>query len=225
MRDALPMLRHLIAIDDGSGTDTSSIGSVAYEDALASGSPDRDFGERSDDDIYILYTGGTTGMPKGVVWRQEDVLCVLGGLVNFDTGIRVLDEWEFAEDRGRGARRRRLRGRHRAAHARRRAVGDHQRPASTGVRPCSRRSSTRTTCGARSRSTRSRRSASPATPWAARSSRRSTRAATTRRRSSRSRRPPPSSARRSRRSSTSASRTSSSPTRSARPRPVTTACG
>ena len=97
VRDALPMLRHLIAIDDGSGTDTSSIGSVAYEDALASGSPDRDFGERSDDDIYILYTGGTTGMPKGVVWRQEDVLCVLGGLVNFDTGVRVLDEWEFAK--------------------------------------------------------------------------------------------------------------------------------
>ena len=35
-------------------------------------------------------------MPKGVVWRQEDVLCVLGGLVNFDTGIRVEDEWQFA---------------------------------------------------------------------------------------------------------------------------------
>ncbi len=36
-------------------------------------------------------------MPKGVVWRQEDVLCVLGGLVNFDTGVRVSDEWEFAK--------------------------------------------------------------------------------------------------------------------------------
>ena len=34
-------------------------------------------------------------MPKGVVWRQEDVLCVLGGLVAFDTGIRVTDEWEW----------------------------------------------------------------------------------------------------------------------------------
>src|SRR5947209_1560891 len=97
VRDALPMLRHLIAIDDGSGTDTSAIGSVAYDEALAGGSPERDFGERSDDDIYILYTGGTTGMPKGGVWRQEDVLCVLGGLVNFETGVRVLDEWEFAK--------------------------------------------------------------------------------------------------------------------------------
>jgi 3-oxocholest-4-en-26-oate---CoA ligase len=97
VRESLPKLRHLIAIDDGSGVDTSEIGSLAYDDALAEGSPERDFGERSDDDIYILYTGGTTGMPKGVVWRQEDVLCVLGGLVNFDTGRRVTDEWEFAD--------------------------------------------------------------------------------------------------------------------------------
>src|SRR5262249_15952293 len=86
VRDALRMLQHTIAI----GTDE-------YADALASGSPDRDFGSRSDDDIYILYTGGTTGMPKGVVWRQEDVLCVLGGLVDFETGERVNDEWKFAK--------------------------------------------------------------------------------------------------------------------------------
>jgi acyl-CoA synthetase (AMP-forming)/AMP-acid ligase II len=97
VRESLPMLRHLIAIDDGSGTDTSALGSIDYDEALAAASPVRDFEERSDDDIYILYTGGTTGMPKGVVWRQEDVLCVLGGLVNFDTGVRVLDEWEFAK--------------------------------------------------------------------------------------------------------------------------------
>jgi acyl-CoA synthetase (AMP-forming)/AMP-acid ligase II len=96
VKDSLPLLKHTIAIDDGSGTDFSPIGSVSYADALASGAPERDFGERSDDDIYILYTGGTTGMPKGVVWRQEDVLCVLGGLVAFDTGIRVTDEWEWA---------------------------------------------------------------------------------------------------------------------------------
>jgi 3-oxocholest-4-en-26-oate---CoA ligase len=97
VRESLPLLRHLVVIDDGSGVDASAIGSVRYADALASGSPERDFPERSSDDIYILYTGGTTGMPKGVVWRQEDVLCVLGGLVNFDTGIRVQDEWEFAK--------------------------------------------------------------------------------------------------------------------------------
>jgi acyl-CoA synthetase (AMP-forming)/AMP-acid ligase II len=44
-----------------------------YELALAAASPERDFGPRSADDIYMLYTGGTTGMPKGVMWRQEDI--------------------------------------------------------------------------------------------------------------------------------------------------------
>ena len=38
----------------------------------------RDFGPRSADDLYILYTGGTTGMPKGVMWRAEDIF--FGGL-------------------------------------------------------------------------------------------------------------------------------------------------
>lgn len=44
-----------------------------YEGALAAASAVRDFGPRSADDLYILYTGGTTGMPKGVMWRHEDI--------------------------------------------------------------------------------------------------------------------------------------------------------
>jgi 3-oxocholest-4-en-26-oate---CoA ligase len=97
VQDSLPMLQHLVVIDDGSGTDCSGIGSVPYEDALASSTPKRDFPERSEDDIYILYTGGTTGMPKGVVWRQEDVIRVLGGGIDFDSGEKVADEYRFSK--------------------------------------------------------------------------------------------------------------------------------
>jgi len=51
-----------------------------YEAALAGASPARDFGPRSGDDRYVIYTGGTTGMPKGVVWRQEDAFfACIGG--------------------------------------------------------------------------------------------------------------------------------------------------
>jgi 3-oxocholest-4-en-26-oate---CoA ligase len=51
-----------------------------YEALLAKGNANREFPPRSGDDHYVLYTGGTTGTPKGVVWRQEDIFfAVLGG--------------------------------------------------------------------------------------------------------------------------------------------------
>ena len=51
----------------------SRLDALDYETALAAASSERGFGPRSPDDLYILYTGGTTGMPKGVMWRHEDV--------------------------------------------------------------------------------------------------------------------------------------------------------
>lgn len=46
---------------------------ATFEAALASASPQRAFPERSADDLVIIYTGGTTGMPRGVMWRHEDL--------------------------------------------------------------------------------------------------------------------------------------------------------
>jgi acyl-CoA synthetase (AMP-forming)/AMP-acid ligase II len=49
-------------------------------EALAAASPERPEADRSGDDLYVIYTGGTTGPPKGVVWRHEDAFfCCLGG--------------------------------------------------------------------------------------------------------------------------------------------------
>ena len=59
---------------------------MEFYSALEQGSPERDFGERSADDIYLLYTGGTTGFPKGVMWRHEDIYRVLFGGTDFATG-------------------------------------------------------------------------------------------------------------------------------------------
>lgn len=81
----VPKLRNCIAIDDGSRQDCSAIRSVPYEQALAHGSPAREFPVRSGDDLYVLYTGGTTGKPKGVVWRHHDVIFTLGGGIDHVT--------------------------------------------------------------------------------------------------------------------------------------------
>ncbi|WP_048773344.1 acyl-CoA synthetase [Rhodococcus ruber] len=98
-----PQIRTVVVVDDGTDLDYSGYDGVDYESALAQGSPERDFGERSADDLYILYTGGTTGSPKGVMWRQEDVWRVLGGGINFMTGEYVADEWELAKTGASGA--------------------------------------------------------------------------------------------------------------------------
>ena len=97
VRPHLPKLRHSIVIADGSGADVSGLGSIEYEAALADQPDQRDFGPRSPDDLYILYTGGTTGLPKGVIWRHEDVFFALGGGIDPMTGVRVTRPEQMVE--------------------------------------------------------------------------------------------------------------------------------
>jgi acyl-CoA synthetase (AMP-forming)/AMP-acid ligase II len=68
----LPHLRVLIQIADGSGNELLP-GAVDYESIIDSSSPTLPPVQHSPEDLYVLYTGGTTGMPKGVLWRQRDI--------------------------------------------------------------------------------------------------------------------------------------------------------
>jgi acyl-CoA synthetase (AMP-forming)/AMP-acid ligase II len=75
--------------DPDNAEDVTAYGGVLYGDAVADQSAERDFAERSPDDLHIIYTGGTTGFPKGVMWRHEDFWRVLGGGIDFYTGEQL----------------------------------------------------------------------------------------------------------------------------------------
>jgi acyl-CoA synthetase (AMP-forming)/AMP-acid ligase II len=87
IRPDLPLLRVLIQIADDSGNELLE-GAVDYEEALASAEAGPPPVEPSPDDLYVLYTGGTTGMPKGVLWRQHDIFVTsFGGRNLFDGSV------------------------------------------------------------------------------------------------------------------------------------------
>jgi Acyl-CoA synthetases (AMP-forming)/AMP-acid ligases II len=106
-RPRAPRLRHLVRVggpapragtaDAADAADAASVvDAVDFSDAEAAGSPGRGFPPRSADDQFIIYTGGTTGMPKGVMWRQEDLFFAgLGG--GAPTGDPVAKPEELAE--------------------------------------------------------------------------------------------------------------------------------
>ncbi|MFF9839712.1 acyl-CoA synthetase [Streptomyces sp. NPDC013740] len=76
--------------------DAPALDCVDFATAEAAGSPERGFAPRSPDDLFIIYTGGTTGMPKGVMWRQEDLF--FAGLFGGDpSGEPVKRPEELAE--------------------------------------------------------------------------------------------------------------------------------
>jgi acyl-CoA synthetase (AMP-forming)/AMP-acid ligase II len=86
IRSGLPKLREVVVVEKD------------YEEALAKASPDRDFGPRSSDDLYCAYTGGTTGLPKGVIWTHEDIFFAgMGGGDVFHAGNYVSKPGELVE--------------------------------------------------------------------------------------------------------------------------------
>ena len=94
----LPKLGARLAVGEGERVP----GSTAYEKSLAAASPVRPEIPRTGDDLYLLYTGGTTGMPKGVMWRHSDL--VTAGIGNLD-GARTAEE---QAERARAGRDRQL---------------------------------------------------------------------------------------------------------------------
>jgi fatty-acyl-CoA synthase len=97
----LPDLTLLLQVSDESAHELLP-GALWYEDALAAASPDVPACADgwSPDDLYILYTGGTTGMPKGVLWRQADILLSVMGAAAEDGHARTLDEMVSAAEAG-----------------------------------------------------------------------------------------------------------------------------
>ncbi|MET9492234.1 acyl-CoA synthetase [Nocardia sp. NPDC006630] len=94
VRPQLPKLRHTLVVEDDQGGAGLPTQSLSYETALENATAERDFETRSPDDLFIMYTGGTTGLPKGVMWRQEDMWRVLGGGIDFYSGEPVADEYQ-----------------------------------------------------------------------------------------------------------------------------------
>jgi acyl-CoA synthetase (AMP-forming)/AMP-acid ligase II len=90
---SLPQQALLLQVDDGSGEPLLP-GARDYEAALAESSDAPPPVTPTEDDLYILYTGGTTGMPKGVLWRQRDIFyAAMGGQLPGGMGtVRSLDE-------------------------------------------------------------------------------------------------------------------------------------
>ena len=104
VRDQVPSLEVLIQVND---EDLPLLpGAVEYEAALAAASPEKPRLPWSPDDLYVLYTGGTTGMPKGVLWRQGDIL--IASLGARRTGGEVLQTIDEYLARARGGDRRHL---------------------------------------------------------------------------------------------------------------------
>jgi acyl-CoA synthetase (AMP-forming)/AMP-acid ligase II len=96
LRQKLPAIKGWLWVDDGSGPCPDW--ATPYEEAAAAGRPGQRISGpwgRDGDDLYMLYTGGTTGMPKGVMWRQDDIF----GSLNESNGMPYPAAPDYAEVR------------------------------------------------------------------------------------------------------------------------------
>jgi fatty-acyl-CoA synthase len=101
IRDKLPHLEALIQVKDESGNELLP-GAVDYDSIVASPEPQAGMPVPSPDDLYILYTGGTTGMPKGVLWRQHDIFISSMGGRPFGSD-QILGSYEQLAEHARNA--------------------------------------------------------------------------------------------------------------------------
>ncbi|MEZ0352214.1 acyl-CoA synthetase [Mycobacterium sp. pR1184] len=96
IRDQLPQLEFLIQVADDSGQPLLP-GAVDYESIIETPPPPGGMPTPCGDDLYMLYTGGTTGMPKGVLWRQHDVFVSSMGGRPFGSDEAMTSYGELAE--------------------------------------------------------------------------------------------------------------------------------
>lgn len=104
VRDRVPSLELLLQVNDEPRALLT--GAIDFEAALSRGSADKPDLEWSPDDLYIIYTGGTTGMPKGVLWKQSDIL--IASLGARRTNGEVIKHLDGYIDRATGSHRRTL---------------------------------------------------------------------------------------------------------------------
>ena len=104
VRDQVPSLELLLQVNDEPRALLA--GAINFEAALGRANADKPDLEWSPDDLYIIYTGGTTGMPKGVLWRQSDIL--IASLGARRTNGEVIEHLDGYIDRATGSHRRTL---------------------------------------------------------------------------------------------------------------------
>lgn len=97
IRGRLPDLQVLIQVADDSGNELLP-DAVDYEEVVGTPAPAGGMPTPSGEDLYILYTGGTTGMPKGVLWRQHDIfMSAMGGRPFLAAGEQLSTYGDLAE--------------------------------------------------------------------------------------------------------------------------------